>query len=177
MRHLCFQQALRVETCSFLLLSFQLCDSMGFFSCIVIQLHHEGWVVPDSRHATVQWLRKSSWEIADSGLSPSPKEDTEPRFLLSGLNSGHHLPFFLVKVCAASPSLQTQPSSQGQFQLNLTSCVQKKSQKLQLTSTMTAPAQGSSTIYDWKRTSWFTSSQELQWILSIFCLEAGTETQ
>lgn len=128
------------------LLPFQLCDSMGFFSYIVIQLHHEGWVVPDSHYATVQWLRKSSWEIADSGLSPSPKEDTEPRFLLSGLNSGHHLPFFLVKVCAASPSLQTQPSSQGQFQLNLTSCVQKKRQELQLTSTMTAPAQGSSTI-------------------------------
>lgn len=51
---------------------------------------------PDS--ATVQCLSKSSRETENSSLSPLPKDNTEPRFLLSGLNSGYLLPFFLVKV-------------------------------------------------------------------------------
>lgn len=45
--------------------------------------------------ATVQRLSNSSKEIEDSSSSTLPKDNTEPRFLLSGLNSGYHLSIFL----------------------------------------------------------------------------------
>lgn len=125
---LCFQHALQFKRLALSsILSFQHCDFVDLVSsCIMIHLHLKGWAVPNPDRPAVHWLRKSSEEKADSNLSPLPKRGHRTQ-ILSSLNPRCHLPFFLVKVCTPSPSLQKKLSNQGQFQLNITTCMQKKS--------------------------------------------------